>query len=147
MFVNADFSDLLKIFNDLNVRYLVIDGYATIQYSEPRFTNDLDLWIGTDRQNAESVFAALKHFGAPLENLTTNDFAQEGYFYQMGAPPFRVDILMGIPGVQFEDAWKRREIFYFDDLPVIFISREDLIQAKKAAGRPQDLIDIERLTR
>lgn len=48
MFVNSDFSDLLKIFNANNVKYLVIDGYAVIQYAEPRFTKDLDLWISTD---------------------------------------------------------------------------------------------------
>jgi len=34
MFVNSDFSDLLKLFNDNNVRYLVIGDYAVIQYAE-----------------------------------------------------------------------------------------------------------------
>jgi hypothetical protein len=41
MFVNSDFSDLLKLFNNSHVRYLVIDGYAFIQYTEPRDTNRL----------------------------------------------------------------------------------------------------------
>jgi hypothetical protein len=40
MFVNSDFSDLLKLFNANEVRYLVIGGYAVIQYAEPRFTKD-----------------------------------------------------------------------------------------------------------
>ena len=31
MFVNSDFSDLLRLFNDNNVRYLVIGGYALVQ--------------------------------------------------------------------------------------------------------------------
>ena len=146
MFVNSDFTDLLRLFNDNGVRYLVIGGDAGIQHAEPRFTKDLDLWISTDALNATAVYKALKEFGAPLANLTEADFAEEGYFYQMGVPPVRVDILMGIPGLRFEDAWSRRVDVNFDDLPVSFIARPDLITAKLASGRPQDLIDADLLS-
>ncbi len=145
MFVNSDFSDLLRIFNARNVRYLVVGGYAVIQHAEPRFTKDLDLWVSTDSKNAKQVFAGLKEFGAPLAGLTEKDFAEPGYFYQMGRPPVRVDILMGIPGVEFEAAWEHREIIVFDDLPVSFIGKTDLIKAKRASGRPQDLLDAQSL--
>jgi len=146
MFVNSDFSDLLRLFNANNVEYLVIGGYALIQYAEPRYTKDLDLWISTDPENASAVFRSLQSFGAPLEGLTQKDFAEDGFFYQMGVPPVRVDILMGIPGLKFQEAWNRRETVWFDDLPVIFISRNDLIKAKRASGRPQDLIDADLLS-
>src|SRR5262245_19097472 len=108
MFVNSDFSDLLRAFNDNGVRYLVVGGYAVVQYAEPRFTKDLDVWISTDARNADAVFKALKEFGAPLVGLTAADFSEDGYFFQMGVPPVRVDLLMGIPGLSFEDAWPRR---------------------------------------
>ncbi len=146
MFVNSDFSDLLKIFNDNNVRYLVIGGYAVIQYAEPRYTKDLDLWISTDVTNAGAVYKALREFGAPLAGMTEADFAEEGYFYQMGVPPVRVDILMGIPGVEFEQAWQKRVDVDFAGLPVSFIAKEDLVAAKRAAGRPQDIIDADLLS-
>jgi predicted nucleotidyltransferase len=145
MFVNSDFSDLLNLFKANDVKYMVIGGYAVVQYTEPRFTKDLDLWISTQPNNAEAVFAALKEFGAPLEGMSPKDFSEEGYFYQMGVPPVRVDILMGIPGVQFDEAWERRVEVQFDDVSVTIISREDLIQAKRAAGRPQDLLDADSL--
>ena len=145
MFVNSDFTDLLNLFNDNNVRYLVIGGYAVIQHAEPRFTKDLDLWISTDPSNARAVYQSLKDFGAPLTDLTEADFTEEGYFYQMGVPPVRVDVLMGIPGIQFEGAWDRRVEVYIDGLRIPFISRLDLITAKLASGRPQDLIDAELL--
>lgn len=145
MFVNSDFTDLLRLFNDNNIRYLVIGGYAVIQYAEPRYTKDLDLWISTDTENAEAVFNALREFGAPLAGLTKDDFAEEGYFYQMGRPPMRVDILMGIPGLAFEKAWANRVEVDFDGLSVPFIGKEDLIVAKRASGRPQDLIDADAL--
>ena len=145
MFVNSDFTDLLKLFSDNNVRYLIIGGYAVIQYAEPRYTKDLDLWISTDTANAASVYAALRAFGAPLAGLTEDDFSEEGYFYQMGVPPVRVDILMGIPGLEFDQAWNKRVEIDFDGLMVSFISKEDLIAAKRASGRPQDLIDANTL--
>jgi hypothetical protein len=90
MFVNSDFTDLLKLFNANHVRYLIIGGYAVIQYAEPRYTKDLDVWISTDIANAQAIYKALKEFGAPLVDLTAADFSEEGYFYQMGIPPMRV---------------------------------------------------------
>jgi hypothetical protein len=54
---------------------------------------------------------------------------------------------MGIPGLQFAEAWERRVQVTFDDLPVMFISREDLIISKRASGRPQDLLDADLLAR
>lgn len=147
MFVNSDFTALLKLFSDKRVRYLIIGGYAVIQYAEPRYTKDLDVWISTDMANAASVYRALKEFGAPLAELTKEDFSEEGYFYQMGVPPMRVDILMGIPGIEFEEAWDKRVEVDFDGLMVPFISKEDLITAKRASGRPQDLIDADTLSK
>lgn len=145
MSANSDFKELLSTFNDKRVRYLVVGGYAVIKYSEPRYTKDLDLWVKADEPNAAAVFAALRVFGAPLTGLTENDFAHEGYFYQLGIPPVRVDILMSIPGLTFEAAWPRRVEVDFDGVTVQFISKQDLITSKLATGRPQDLLDAENL--
>ena len=147
MFVNSDFSDLLRIFNDNNVRYMVIGGYAVAQYAEPPFTKDLAVLISTDSVNAEVVYKALLEFGAPLAGLTPKDFAEDGYFFQMGVPPVHIDLLVGIPGVQFEEAWSRRVEFDFDGLKVNFISKQDLVIAKRAAGRPEDLIGADLLSK
>jgi hypothetical protein len=86
MSANSDFKELLSIFNNKGVRYLVGGGYAVIKYSEPRYTKDLDLWVKADATNAAAIFAALRSFGAPLVGLTEKDFAHEGYFYQLGMP-------------------------------------------------------------
>ncbi|OIP89866.1 MAG: hypothetical protein AUK24_05645 [Syntrophaceae bacterium CG2_30_49_12] len=145
MLTSSDFRELLKIFKKHNIRYLVVGGYAVMKYSEPRFTKDLDVLIATDQENANSVYAALKEFGAPLANLTPDDFTHKDYFYQMGIPPLRIDIMMSIPGIGFEEAWKNREVFELDDLKIPFVSRSDLIRAKEASGRPQDKIDIDKL--
>ena len=145
MLTNPDFKELLNLFKKYKVRFLVVGGYAVMKYTAPRFTKDLDLWVAVDRENAESTFSALKEFGAPLAGLTVDDFAKPGYFYQMGRAPLRVDIMMSIPGVEFEQAWPKRIDYVMGELSLPFISREDLILSKKAAGRPQDQLDIDHL--
>jgi len=146
MFVNSDFSDLLRIFNDYNVRYMVIGDYAVVQDAEPRFTKDLDVLISTDAANADAVFKAFREFGAPLTGLPPKDFSEEGFFFQMGVPPIRVDVLMGLAGIQFDECWSRRNGGDFEGLKVIFMSKQDLITSKRAEGRPQDLIDADLLS-
>ncbi len=145
MLTSPDFRELLKIFEEYKIRYLIAGGYAVMKYSEPRFTKDLGILIATGRTNAEGAYSALKEFGAPLENLTSDDFAHKGYFYQMGRPPLRVDIMMSIPGIEFDEAWKNREVVQLEDVKIPFISRSDLIRSKEASGRPQDRIDVEKL--
>ena len=147
MLTSPDFKELLSLFKKYDVRYLIVGGYAVMRYTEPRFTKDLDLLVAVDEQNAEAVYGALKEFGAPLQNLLPEDFAAEGYFYQMGSPPLRVDILMSIPGVDFAEVWENRETVMVAETEMQFIAKGDLIKAKRAAGRPQDLLDLENLER
>lgn len=145
MLTSPDLKELLNLFKKHNVKYLVVGGYAVMRYTEPRFTKDLDLFISVEIKNATAVYNALKEFGAPLSGLTVKDFSQEGYFYQMGRPPMRVDIMMSIPGVKFDDAWSQHERLPIDGIEMNFISKKDLIASKKASGRSQDLIDVENL--
>jgi hypothetical protein len=141
-----DFKELLSVFNSRKIRYLVIGGYAVIVHSQPRATKDLDLLVSPDAENAKAVYAALAEFGAPLEGLTPSDFMGAGSFFRMGKPPLMVDILPGVKGVDFDSAWENRteiEIDPSSGLRVSVISSADLIQSKLAAGRPQDLLDVD----
>ena len=145
MLASPDFKELLSLLEKHSVRYLVVGGYAVMRYTEPRFTKDLDLLIAVDENNAQAIYTALAEFGAPLQNLEPQDFAEEGYSYQMGSPPLRVDVLMSIPGVIFAEAWQRKETITVAGVAMHFIAKEDLLRAKRASGRPQDLLDIENL--
>jgi hypothetical protein len=106
--MNSNFEDLLRLFNANRVEYLIVGGYAVMLYTEPRYTKDLDIWITATSENSTKVYAALAAFGAPLAGLTADDFAHEGFFYQLGQPPLRIDILMSIEGVTFDEAWPHR---------------------------------------
>jgi hypothetical protein len=81
-----------------------------------------------------------------VEGLSHKDFMEPGNFFRMGTPPVMVDILPNISGVNFDEAWQRRVESPVDsELNAWFISREDLLAAKLAAGRPQDIADASAL--
>jgi hypothetical protein len=114
-------------------------------HAQPRATKDIDLLIDPAESNSEAVYAALVEFGAPLQGLSAKDFREPGSFFRMGTPPKMVDILSKISGVDFEAAWDRRvESELEAGLTAPFISR-DLVKAKLAAGRPEDLADVSAL--
>jgi hypothetical protein len=144
--MHQDFKELLSAFNAGQVRYLVVGGYAVSFHAQPRATKDLDILIGADAENSKAVYAALAKFGAPVEGLHAQDFAEPDNFFRMGTPPVMVDIMPKISGVEFEEAWRRRVDVQIDDnLTAQFISREDLLAAKISAGRAQDLVDVDAL--
>ena len=139
-----DYKDLLSAFHAHGVRYLIVGGYAVIFHAQPRFTKDIDLFINADPANAHATYAALAAFGAPLQGIRPEDFAERGSFFRFGQDPHGFDILPDIPGVDFEDAWERRVEGVIDPksgLKAFFISAPDLIASKLAAGRPQDIAD------
>lgn len=147
-----DFLDLLIELNRADVKYLLVGGHAVAYYGRPRATQDFDLWIEASPDNARRVLAALTAFGAPLGSLTRADLESPGQGFRMGSPPFRVEILTEISGVAFADAWPKREsctVELSPEGPITFgvIGRDDLIRNKRAAGRPQDLADVDVLER
>ena len=77
---NQDFNELLSTFNDHEVKYLVVGGYAVGFHAQPRATNDLDLFIKPDPDNGKAVYSALAKFGAPVAGLTPDDFIKPGFF-------------------------------------------------------------------
>ncbi|MBI5154028.1 hypothetical protein HZA57_02225 [Candidatus Poribacteria bacterium] len=145
MQANSDFKELLSALNGEGAEYLIVGAHAVILYAEPRFTKDLDIWVGSSPENAQRVWRALKAFGAPLAGMCATDFTQADMVYQMGVPPNRIDVVMGIDGVSFDEAWPNRVTTSYDGLPTPVISKPDLIRAKRASGRPQDLLDLQRL--
>lgn len=140
--MSSDYSELLRLLVECGVRFLVVGGYAVMEYAEPRYTKDLDLFIATDSENAERVFRALSEFGAPLKGLGPDDFTDPEAFYKMGSPPLRVDVLMSIPGIDFEEAWRDRRMASIFGTEVPLISKQHLIASKRASGRPSDLLDL-----
>ncbi len=143
--MHQDYLELLQSLNANKVRYLVIGGYAVIRYTEPRYTKDLDLWVEASTVNAKRLMKTLRDFGAPVDNLTEEELAKPGLIYVFGIPPVRVDILNKVKGATFQTAWKDRERVEVEGTKINFVSRRVLKRLKRAAGRHQDLADLEKL--
>lgn len=143
------YKELLHTLNEFNVEYLIVGGYAVMKYTEPRYTKDLDIWIGNDRGNAIRVHQALAKFGAPLgrDGVTPETFAREKIVYQIGVAPIRIDIATHIDGVAFSSAWQNRVPGSMFGEPVHFISLRDLIVNKQSTGRKMDLEHLEQIER
>ncbi|MFK5924901.1 MAG: hypothetical protein QM496_22200 [Verrucomicrobiota bacterium] len=146
--MNSDFKDLLHIFAEEKVEYLIVGGYAVIHYTQPRYTKDIDLWIKPSVENALRVARAFRQFGVPLIEVTQQDFESEGLQYVIGVAPCQIDFLTSLPGVRdFNLAWGDRAVEVCEGVEVNYLGKKDLISAKKSASRPQDLADIDELNR
>ncbi len=145
MEIYPDFRDLIGAFDAADVRYLLIGGYAVAFHARPRFTKDLDLWVDDSDENLTRVQRALESFGAPGGLVEELRHADPLDVVWMGRPPTRIDLVKAIPGVVFDDAFGRRVVATWHGIDVFVIGLHDLIAAKKASGRDQDLIDVKML--
>jgi hypothetical protein len=146
MELDKDFNEFVELFLEHNVRFLIVGGYALAAHGLPRATGDLDAWVWINPENAQNIMRALNAFGFQNLSLTESDFSKENSIIQLGYPPFRIDILTSIDGVAFDQAWEKKVVVELNGMNVPFIGRDDLITNKKAAGRPQDIADVSRLT-
>ena len=142
-----DYRDLLAALVAAGARFIVVGAHALSIHGVPRATVDLDVWTEPTPENAHRVWRALAAFGAPLETLdiVESDFTRPDIVAQLGLPPNRIDILTGLSGLTFEEAWPGRVEAEIDGVRVPFLGRDALIKNKRASGRKKDLGDIEAL--
>jgi hypothetical protein len=145
--VNDDFAEMLSALSAADADFLLIGAHALAVHGLVRATGDLDVWVRPTAENAERVWSALVHFGAPLDKISAADLSRPDVVFQIGLPPLRIDILTSITAVEFEDAWQHRLLVPWGDLHVPVIDRQTLIRNKSATGRPRDRADVEELNR
>lgn len=142
MTLDPDFEEFIKLLNQFEVAYMVVGGYALAFHGKPRYTGDLDIWIGISDDNASKMLLVLKEFGFGLLGFEKEDFLKENLINQLGYPPLRIDILTSIDGVSFEEAYQHKQIIEIEDWKANYIGLNDFIRNKQASGRLQDLADV-----
>lgn len=145
--MNPDFLDFLAALLAAEARFLVVGAHALAVHGLPRATADIDVWIDPTPDNAARVWYALAEFGAPAEALGVRqtDLEVPDVVVQIGLPPRRIDVLTGVTGLTFAEAWPTRVVHRVGTLDVPFIGREALVRNKRASGRLKDLGDLEAL--
>jgi predicted nucleotidyltransferase len=140
-----DFKEFLKLLNAHQVEYLLIGGYTVAYYGYPRATADIDIWIAVNPANAERIVTVLKEFGFSPPELSPQLFLKDWQIIRLGVPPVRIELATTISGVNFAECYAQRVVDLLDGVKVNLISLQHLKLNKKAAGRHQDLADIENL--
>jgi hypothetical protein len=140
-----DFREFLRSLNAHEVEYLLIGGYAVSYHGYPRATADMDIWVAVHPANAGRIVAALKEFGFDLPDLSPELFLREWQIIRLGAPPVRIEIATTISGVDFAECYAERVEDILDGVPANLINLDHLKRNKRAAGRHQDLADLEHL--
>ncbi len=140
--LNQNFIDILSAFSEEKVEFMVVGGYAVAFHGFVRGTGDFDLWIRISGDNAERVWKALVSFGAPLFDLKKDDLKTSGMVFQMGMPPYRIDIINAVDGIDFDGAWPNCSFVEVSGLKIPVIAKSDLLRNKRTMDRPKDQADI-----
>lgn len=141
---SRDFEEFLSELNAAKVEYLVVGGYAVAFHGWPRATQDLDILYGRSLENAQRLVLALSRFFGGMDiGETPEDLIRTDSILKIGHPPLRIDLFTDIPGIEdFSAAWMRGALARFGSVPARYIGKDDLVRAKQASGRAQDLADL-----
>ncbi len=140
--LNEDFRDILSIFIEEKVEFILVGAYALAVHGLPRATGDIDLLVRPESNNSIKVYNALQIFGAPMSGISAGDFCSDDLIFQIGLPPRRIDIITAISGLSFDEVYSDRVYADVDGMSIPVISSGNLIKNKLASARDKDLLDV-----
>jgi hypothetical protein len=145
---SQDYEEFIAALNEHNVRYLLVGAHAVAYHARPRATKDLDIFLEPTAENAARTLAALRAFFGADVGYSPEEIVDPTSIIQLGVAPVRIDIISRLLGcADFNAAWENRIEGRFGSVPAFYLSLDDLIVAKQAAGRPQDRADLRALRR
>lgn len=147
MRLNRDLREFLELLNARGVDYIVVGAHCLAFHSRPRYTGHLDVLVRPSKGNAAALVTLLEEFGFPGSKFTPIDFAEGDQVIQLGRAPNRIDLLTTLTGVTNANAFAGKVAADIDGVPVFILGKKELIQNKRAVGRPQDLADLAELER
>ena len=145
MKLDRDLREFIELLNAREVRYVIVGAFALAHHGRPRYTGDIDFFVGSSSDNAQRLTQVIEEFGFANVGVVEEDFTAADQVVQLGIEPNRMDLMTSISAVEFEEAWNSREYGNLDGLQVPFISKELLKRNKAAVGRKQDLADLDYL--
>jgi hypothetical protein len=145
MSLSADLKEFIALLNSHGVEYVIVGAHSLAFHGRPRYTGDLDILLRPSPENAEKISAVLTKFGFAESGFKPSDFIEPDQMIQLGRVPNRIDLMTGISGVATSEAFATKISAELSELPVFILSKDLLIQNKRAVARPQDLADLDAL--
>lgn len=145
--------ELLKLFTAFHkneFRYLLVGGFAINHHGYQRTTGDVDIWMEDTLVNRKALRKSLAYLGyGDIAELETVPLIA-GWTTIVIDSGINLDLMSDIKGFtseKFEECYEMSSIQLLDEVPIRFLHYNHLIEAKKAAGRPKDILDIRELER
>jgi len=145
---------ILEILRRHDVRFLVVGGIAGRLHGSARMTEDLDICYSRTTDDLDRLAAALAELdislrgadpGLPFRPDARTLRSGLNFTFDTRYGPF--DCLGEASGYTYEVLVPNAERAQLDGLDVLVVSLDDLIRMKRAAGRPQDIADVEILSK
>jgi len=140
-----DLRDFINLLIKYEVKFLICGGHAVGFHGYPRLTMDFDLLLNPTEESANRIMKVLQEFGFGEAGIKREVFLQEGTAITLGVQPNQIDLLTSVSKVATHDIFKNAVNGKLEEFDVLYISKDDLIKCKKAAGRAKDLADVEEL--
>ena len=142
--LHPDFSAFIACLTRHRVRFVVVGAHALAALGRARMTDDLDLLVEPSAENARRIADALREFGGftALADQVAEYLAEPDRVVSIGRAPISIDVLTGLSGVTFEEAWAGRGEHVIDGDPVAFLGLAEMVRTKRAAGRTKDRLDL-----
>ena len=129
---------------------MVVGGYAVNFHGYERNTNDLDIWVKPSPENLFYIVSALKDMGfddSSINHIERFD-PEKPFLFHIGTKPEDIEVFNFVTGVKYEEAEPHKILFnYSSEIPIYFISINDLILNKMLTNRTKDKLDVEMLQR
>jgi predicted nucleotidyltransferase len=143
MLITGDMADFLRLLKKNKVRHVLVGGFSVIYYGYVRTTQDIDILVLPNPENADKMLKVLKQFGFGGAGFTSDMFEKEGTAIHLGTEPNRIDILTSLKGVSNASIFSNRKKVRYQGVSLDLISFKDLIKCKKHSGRLKDRADAE----
>lgn len=143
--MEEEYLNLIRLLNEQNVEYVVLGGHAVIAHGHLRTTGDVDIFVNATDENAGRLLVVMSCYGYENGEFTKEDFTKIPSYLSFGRHDGWIDIMTFTLGVTFEECYRNRLVLNVQGVDVNFIGLRELIENKKATGRPQDLRDLENL--
>lgn len=144
---------LLRRLAEAGVDFLVVGGVAVAAQGYGRSTKDLDIVYATNAANLERLGGVLVKLGARLRGIEEDvPFVPDARTLKrttiltLDTPLGSIDLLVDPSGADRYDAMRERaDVIDLDGIEFRVVSLDDLLSMKRAAGRPQDVADVDAL--
>ncbi|MDO9000291.1 hypothetical protein [Sediminibacterium sp.] len=147
-FLDSEIFKVWQLLEKNKTIYIMVGGFATTFHGFSRVTQDLDLWIKDTLENRKSLRNVIKELDiGDFEGIETSEFIP-GYTSIKLNSGIELDImtyLKGFEQVKFDECYSIAPVADIDGVSIKFLHINQLIEAKKAAGRAKDLMDLEEL--